>query len=411
MNVFIFSSLRKFNRHLKKRRKDRAGQIMSPVRRIEFVAPPKKRLCAMTFDDGPTAAHCLPVKNGQPKGLTATLLDVLKSYNATATFDVIGSTTDNYPDVQGNINSHYVFGTKYDHYACFGQDELAGAVACPDLLKRILNEGHEIANHGYRHIIFGPEYFVYRSRNFFSSLEEVLDDLKRLHDLVKTETGYEITLARPPHYVDKIGRLGTATAYTAYAKMGYHYMAASVDGGGWLPTCGNYNRDVENMVNPLRQMLEQDPNSLSGAVIFQKDGYNMSMESPIADALDLQLALLAEYGYEVVSVGELLRQSPFEDVSFSDEGFEAIRSLDKAGYCIGFQNNSFKPDAAVTAEQLLTMCTKREDFSPKKCTDRQTLSVDNMAKIITKNFGRCGQVKGNTRREAAIACWEAFCNQ
>lgn len=399
MNIYIFSALRKVNRHIKKRRKDRAGQIMSPVRRIEFVAPPKQRMCAMTFDDGPTA------------GLTSQLLDSLKKYNASAAFDVIGSTAENYPDTQGALGSHYVFGTKYDHYSSFGKDDEAGALACPDLLKRIADEGHEIANHGYRHILFGPEYYVYRKREYFRSIDEVVSDLQRLHDLVKSQTGYEIKMARPPHYVDRISSKISRkySAYTAYGKMGYHYMAASIDGGGWLPSCGDYNKDVQKMVEPLKDMLEADPNSLSGAVIFQKDGYNMSMEAPVADALGLQLSLLAGYGYKVVGVGELLKNSPFEDVPADDEGFEAIRSLDEAGYCIGFQNNRFKPDEYITAEQLEAMCTLRSDYIARTCRDRQPLTPDGVARIVTNRLGQCGpvsaSVKGVTRRDAAMAIY------
>lgn len=410
MNVQIFSALRKVNRHVKKRRKERAGMIMSPVRRIEFVSPPKERLCAMTFDDGPTAAPCTPYKEyHSPEGLTSHLLDVLKKHNATATFDVIGSTAENYPDMQGAVGSHFVFGTKYDHYACFNQDNLAGAVACPKLLKRMVEEGNEIANHSYRHLIFGPEYFVYRSRVFFRDLNEVLEDLTRLHKLVEDETGYEIRLARPPHYVDKIGRFGRDTAYTAYAKMCYHYMAASADGGGWLPTSGDYAKDVQAMVSPLENILKQNPDGLSGAVIFQKDGYNMSMETPVADALDLQLSLLADYGYRVVGVEELLRFSPFEDVSASDECFEAIRALENFGYCTGFQNNHFKPDMPITAEQLKALCTKRENFSPRACKEREVLTTEVIKRTIYERFEHCvAHIGGNTRREVAIALWQTL---
>lgn len=407
MNIQLFSVLRKVNKHIKRRRKERAGQIMSSVRRIEFVSPPAERLCAMTFDDGPTAAPCLPQSEGR-NGLTSHLLDVLKQYDATATFDVIGSTAENYPDVKGDLHSHFVFGTKYDHYASFEQDHLAGALACPDLLRRMAAEGHEIANHGYRHRIFGPEYFVYRSRVFQRDLHEVLDDLTRLHNLVKETAGYEIKLARPPHYVDRIGRWGRANAYTAYAHMGYHYMAANADGGGWFPTSGDYTRDVEAMVRPLEEKLKSDPDSLSGAIIFQKDGYNMSMQSPVADALGLQLALLAAYGYRVVGVEALMRLSPFEDVTCSDDCINAVRGLENASYVIGFRNNTFRPDDPTTAEQLQAMCSKRQNWTARRCTDRSVLTPDKIQRFIAERFGDCGPVRGISRRHTAIALWDAL---
>jgi peptidoglycan/xylan/chitin deacetylase (PgdA/CDA1 family) len=339
--------------------------------------------------------------------LTAHLLDVLAQYGAKATFDVIGSTAENYPDEKGALHSHFVFGTKYDHYAAFGQDNEAGAAACPDLIRRMVSEGHEIANHGYRHRIFGAEYFVYRKRVFQRDLNEVLDDLQRLHKLIKESTGYEIKLSRPPHYIDRIGRFGRDTAYTAYARMGYHYMAASANGGGWFPTTGDYDADVRACVAPLEEMLRKDPDSLSGAVIFQKDGYNMSMQSPVADALGLQLALLARYGYRVTGVGELLRLSPFEDVPYSCEAFEAVRGLDNAGYAVGFQNNRFKPGAPVTAEQLSAMMTQRGGFTARRCTARETLSPEEIRRQISERFGDCGVVRGGARKDAAMALWAA----
>ena len=380
------------------------GRIMSPVRRIEFVAPPKERICAMTFDDGPTSAPCLP--SGK-KRLTEHLLDVLKTHGATATFNIIGSTAENYPDAKGKLGTHHAFGTKYDHYASFLQDHLAGAVSCADLLRRIAIEGHEIANHGYRHIIFGAEYFVYRKREFFKNLDDVVADLTRLHNFVKSETGHEIRLARPPHYVDRIGRFTRHDAYTAYAKMRYHYLAASIDGGGYLPTCGNYNEDVKKMVAHIERLLENDPDSLSGHIIFQKDGYNLSIESPIADALDLQLTLLKKYGYKVVTVSELMDISPFVDVTHDDEGLEAIRGLDKQGYTIGFQNNEFKPDERITKEQLIAMCTKREDFVPMPLTTKNFIGKDEIKRYIEEKIGGNVMAANNTRRGAAMAIWGA----
>jgi peptidoglycan/xylan/chitin deacetylase (PgdA/CDA1 family) len=407
MNIQIFKILRKANRRVKAWRKERAGEIMSPVRRIECVAPPKERICAMTFDDGPTAAPTIPPMERGDLGLTAHLLNVLKKYDATATFDVIGSTKDNYPDKKGAAGTFSVFGTKFDHYPAFGQDEMAGVAACPDLLRRMINEGHEAANHSYVHRIFGAEYFVYRSRKFMKNLDEVVADARRLHEMVKELTGYEMTLARPPHYVDKIGRWGRQTAYDAYAKLGYNYMAASADGGGYLPTSGDYKKDVEAMVTPLREALMRDPNALSGAVIFQKDGYSMSVMSPIADALELQLALLKEFGYKIVGVASLLKESPFEDVGAGDDCLDAVRFLDGKGYCLGFKNNHFKPDAPITNEQLDAMCTLKRDFAAKRVREKTPLTADEIKRFVTTRLGSCPTVTEATRRGAVIAVCEA----
>ena len=129
--------------------------------------------------------------------------------------------------------------------------------------------------------------------------------MKSLHALVNDDFGATLKMSRPPHYIDAT-RDGH-NAYDAYRYMNYQYMAASFDGGGWLPSCGDSERDVEAMVEPIRRALEENPDSLNGQIIFQKDGYNMARRSPVANGLDEQLKLLTQYGYRIVTVSELMR--------------------------------------------------------------------------------------------------------
>lgn len=65
-----------------------------------------QKMISITFDDGPHPVY------------TPQILDVLANYNAKATFFITGNKADKYPDV----------------------------------LKRIVKEGHEVANHTYNHI-------------------------------------------------------------------------------------------------------------------------------------------------------------------------------------------------------------------------------------------------------------------
>jgi hypothetical protein len=159
------------------------------------------------------------------------------------------------------------------------------------------------------------------------------------------------------------------------------------------------------MVSPLEEMLKRDPESLNGKIIFQKDGYNMSMESPVADALGMQLKLLADYGYRVVGVEELTRLSPFEDVAWDDPCIEAARGLDGLGYAIGFKNNTFKPNDPVTEEQLAAMCAPRREYTAQRRTDRRAMKPDEIRRFIASRFGDCGAVRGAARRDAAAAMW------
>jgi peptidoglycan/xylan/chitin deacetylase (PgdA/CDA1 family) len=344
----ILEPLRAANRYLKAYRKAQMSRRLSAVRRIERVFPPQGQLVvAMTFDDGPTAS---PARPGDGRGLTTALLDTMAAYGAHGTFDVIGTTADNYPDTEGRLGGALWSGRRYDHYPEFGRDELAGVVNQPDLVQRMLAEGHELANHGYNHIAFGPSRIVYGSRGYLPDSEAVYQDLKHLHDVVQDRFGYTIRLSRPPHYIDGI-RDGH-NSYDVYGRLGYNYLAASFDGGGWKPSSGDYKADVTAMVDAVRRSLLADPAALNGQIIFQKDGYNMSKESPIVDALPLQLELLKSYGYRVITVSELMALAPFTDVDPTAPYAAGVAALARAGHCCGFRDNSFQPERPLTQASL-----------------------------------------------------------
>lgn len=367
--LFLYDAARTANKLRKKYKKERAGKRLSPVRRIEFVHPvPGQRVVSMTFDDGPMAMGCNPPKGG--KGLTEYLLGVMAKYGARGTFDVVGSTADNYPDTEGALGSFNWGGCKSDHYPMFGWDKLAGAIDCPQLIRAILDAGHEISNHSCTHHLFGPMNLVYRQRRSFDTIDQVVGDLRRLHDHLQQEFGYTMRLSRPPHYIDAIP--DGFNAYDAYQFMGYQYMAAGFDGGGWKASCGDYQRDVDAMVRPLEQMLRENPDRLNGQIISQKDGFNMSRQTPVADALGRQLELLQQFGYRVVPVSELIALSPFEDLDPACPQMEHVRALLELGCVIGYKNNSFQPQRPVTGEEITVMTTppavfRRNLGTPKAC--------------------------------------------
>ena len=72
---------------------------VSYTRRIERVQT-GERVVAMTFDDGPMDLPSSPDKF-DGRSLTDILLDTLAEYDAKGTFDVVGDTSENYPDVAG----------------------------------------------------------------------------------------------------------------------------------------------------------------------------------------------------------------------------------------------------------------------------------------------------------------------
>lgn len=101
-----------------------------------------EKVVSITFDDGPSPEF------------TKKVLSLLKSYNAKATFFLIGEKAEKYPE----------------------------------LVKELLAEGHSIGNHSYSH-----------SKNFgFFSKEKVAHDLERCNSVLKEITGKNIKMFRPP---------------------------------------------------------------------------------------------------------------------------------------------------------------------------------------------------------------------
>jgi len=343
------------------------------TRRIERVKT-GRRVCAMTFDDGPMDLPASPDRFGG-RALTDVLLDTLREYGAHVSFDVVGSTGENYPDEAGRLGSAAWGGVRYDHYPDLRCDAHGGAERCDRLIRRMLDEGHQITNHGYRHIIFGKKPFVYGSRAYLGSLDAAVADLTRLDRLLRERYGYAPTMGRPPHYVDKIG--DGFTSYDVYDRLGYQYMAASFDGAGWLPSTlsdpeAALDAEVAAMIAPMRAALEADPDFFCGQIIFQKDGYNMSKRTPVAFALGEQLKLLKEYGYEVVTVEQLMRESPFADVGADDPLLPKLRALaETAG--VAFTDNRVRLDQPMTQGELaMLLAPKGEAIARREAIVRRS---------------------------------------
>lgn len=251
-----------------------------------------ERVAAMTFDDGPCGLNC---PNG--RSLTSFICGTLAAYGFTATFNIIGTTAENYPDTPGK--GFAWSGKKFDHYPRFGDDVFGGAVNNPSIIRQLLDNGNELANHGYRHIVSSKMSYPYHQRRYFKTTDEVIADYKRLHNYIEDNFGYTMIGARPPHYVDKLFSGGNVLG--VYEQLDYNYYAASFDAGGW-----GSDDTPDNMIKRLEKLLQKDPNALCGGVIFQKDGLSMSGEMLIFEALPRQLRLLSDYGYSIVSVKKLL---------------------------------------------------------------------------------------------------------
>jgi cellulose synthase/poly-beta-1,6-N-acetylglucosamine synthase-like glycosyltransferase/peptidoglycan/xylan/chitin deacetylase (PgdA/CDA1 family)/spore germination protein YaaH len=138
---------------------------------------PGPRQVALTFDDGPDPVW------------TPKILQILKEKKAPATF--------------------FVLGTQAQHY--------------PDLLERIARDGHEIGNHTYTH------------QNIAEANDEEIElELNATTRLIEAVTGHSTAYFRPPFGID-----GTPTqpsevrALRVVRDLGYLTVAESIDPNDW----------------------------------------------------------------------------------------------------------------------------------------------------------------------------------
>lgn len=199
---------------------------------IVWEVPTDEKIIALTFDDGPDPAD------------TPEILDLLNQYEAKATFFVIGQRVERYPD----------------------------------LVKRELREGHEIANHTYSH-----PYFQKRIPG-----EKVQDEILKAEQTILDTTGLKPNLFRPP------GGYYGENLVNASKKSGYLVVMWS-----WHQDTEDWNRPgVAKIVNKVLT------NARNGDIILFHD--YVEGKSQTIEALKQILPQLKERGYRFVTVSKLL---------------------------------------------------------------------------------------------------------
>ena len=190
--------------------------------------PTGHKVVAFTFDDGPHP------------GTTPELLRVLQEKGVKGTFFVLGS----------NAEMHM------------------------DLLRQIVAEGHEVANHGYSHKFA-------KDMNLAGYLAEV----DRTADVVSGVTARPV-LFRPPggSYNDRL--------VAALQQRGYSTVLWSVDARDWArPPADQVVKTVTEAVKP-------------GSICLFHDG---QQDLPTPQAVSRLIDILGAQGYRMVTVGELLQ--------------------------------------------------------------------------------------------------------
>ncbi len=223
----------------------------SPVfGKVYYEGATEEKVVALTFDDGPNEPY------------TSQILDILASRDIKATFFVIGSNVELYPETA----------------------------------RRIIAEGHVIGNHSYSH-------------NANHALTEFgAKDLERAQETIYNVLGVMPRLYRPPH-----GRL-TPWELQAVKKAGMIAVTWSVSANDQhemaflgKPTPEEFAREIAGRTHP-------------GEIILLHDGYGTLHDTVKADrsltvkALPLIIDKLQAEGYKFVTVPELLNMPAYNEV-------------------------------------------------------------------------------------------------
>jgi peptidoglycan/xylan/chitin deacetylase (PgdA/CDA1 family) len=191
---------------------------------------------ALTFDDGPSA-------------WTPLVLDLLREHEMRATFFVIGA----------RVREH------------------------PDLVKRIVAEGHELGSHTLTH-----------PRLTEVSEDEVREEIQGGQDAVQEVLGEAPRLFRAP------GFYADARELAIVEELGLEAVFAHVDPRDWEP--GRDSHTIFGLV--LRDLRE-------GVIVDLHDGFppppttSRTDCTPTVEALDHLLPCLSREGYETVTISEL----------------------------------------------------------------------------------------------------------
>lgn len=191
-----------------------------------------QKVIGLSFDDGPCPTQ------------TPEILDLLKEYGAKATFFTIGQQLERFPD----------------------------------LARRELMEGHELANHTYSHRYFNAK----------TPIEVIESEIKQAQDIQEKQLGTTPRLFRPPggYYNDRVVK--------AAKDEGYRLILWS-----WTQDTKDWRKPgVNKIVNKVLNNVK------GGDIILFHD--RVEGRSQTADALRRILPELKKQGYSFVTISDLL---------------------------------------------------------------------------------------------------------
>ncbi|WP_281889624.1 polysaccharide deacetylase family protein [Paenibacillus sp. YYML68] len=199
---------------------------------IKLQGSSNSKQVALTFDDAPDLKY------------TAQVLDILKTYKVKATFFLLGNQAEKYPQ----------------------------------LVKRMIDEGHVIGNHSYSHQLFTK-----------LSDESFAAQVNQTEDVLSPMIGYAPKLIRPPY-----GEITESQLLWA-KNNGYLVVNWNVDSLDWKQL-----KAEQVSANILKRVK-------SGAIILQHSGGGPKQDlSGTVKALPRIIEKLQDDGYELVPLTKLL---------------------------------------------------------------------------------------------------------
>lgn len=199
---------------------------------IIWEVPGESKKIALSFDDGPFPETTEPI------------LDLLKEYHAKATFFVVGTRVESFPET----------------------------------VKREIAEGHEVANHTFSHI-----YFQHKKNTGM-----IQSEIVRTEQALEKVTGKKPLLFRPPggFYNDQMIEIAKKYGYTTVL---------------W-----SWHQDTNDWRSPGVQKIASKvlDNARSGDIILLHDYVPSSMQT--VEALKLILPELQRRGFQMVTVTDLI---------------------------------------------------------------------------------------------------------
>ncbi|MDR7866132.1 MAG: polysaccharide deacetylase family protein [Sporomusaceae bacterium] len=194
-----------------------------------------QKIVALTFDDGP-----YPPYTGQ-------VLDILREEGVPATFFVIGRNAEKYPD----------------------------------LMRRMVAEGHQVGNHTYNHVDL-----------LKADRATIADEVDRTSRAIAAITGAPAKVVRPPH------GFRDAVVLEVMAERGLKVVEWSVLSRDWT------NPGVATIAQRTLDKVK------SGAVILLHDGDGVAATAPRAQTVEAARQIIRDLktrGFKFVTVDEILK--------------------------------------------------------------------------------------------------------